>query len=195
MRIKKILKLYALILAVLIVLTGCSNENSLLGTCWEEYRSVLEDPKSSGLSLKIYYVTHDVLFYRGAVTAEELINSPGTNLIDIDNRTLLEDISLIHRLANTLWIPRTSNMSENARLCYVFEAPDRNIRFVISISGLGHGEYENYYINGISVAFDPILLDIMQTFVPYDVAQELKYYFPSAIVTQGTDRTGDGSLS
>ena len=178
---------FVLIVVVSIALAGCNTSELTLSRNWKDFCSTLEMPNLNGLTLRIYYVTKDVLFSRGSIPADELMFSPTTESIFIDNHILMENTTLINQLKNTTWKIKPSIMPENARICYVFDSNEKNQRFIFSISGLGCGDYENYYLNGISVEYAPILFDILKTFAPDDLVQELKSYFPSARV--------DGSLS
>jgi len=129
----------------------------------QRFQSMLSDPASQKLCLKIYYMDPEILT-RAPMSGEDLKSE---SLISVDTQTLLGHTELLQRLDESVLKREKVLRCSNARLYYVFETGDGEPVLEIVMDYPTGG----IYVNGMAVEYDPVFLEVLAPFATEDLRE------------------------
>ena len=155
-----------LILLTITILTSCAGTDMRPEKALKYFTEQIEQGNLRDISLKIYYVSPDILTLH-PLSVEDLLRG---HPIVIDGTRLEEHIDLLKQMTNAALIPVEHESRINARYYYVFETKKGNKIFDVAM----WGDDSSMYVNGVEFKENNIFYDVLMPFVPEDAAEELK---------------------
>ena len=171
MKAKKniLLKIFAFILLVLTILTGCSGAIMSVKNTVNNFSKLLEVGNLENLTLTIYYVDPHFIT-RIPLSADSLIRMAEADKIIVHGNVLGEHIDLLKQLNVEILIPAEHDSVLNARLVYTFEWDDDILTVVMGI-------HDSVFINGLEIESNAVFFDIIRPFLTEDSLEMLAIFF------------------
>ena len=154
-------KFSSLLLAALILLTcsACFNSSQI---DLENYTEIVNGELPEDIRLTINYVD-DYFLTPYAWSADDFINSTEAQKIVIERDELLSNLEAFKKLGLTEFMNKSKDRPNcGVRLYYVLESGAHGSLLEVAISTIGY----NAVVNGVEVAYDPALYEIVQPFLP-----------------------------
>jgi len=173
----KVLRLSILLLLTIVGLSNCDGKNMHSEETQTAFLELIGKENFDDLSLTIYYNVANFLTY-DALSAEDLIDYPGTNKVVVGGEQLYDHVDLLNKMASADLIPVEGRSYLNARIYYVFETEEDGNIFDVAMWGAQLDDEGNYIgscfiVNGVSVEENNAFYDIMKPFLPGDIIEKL----------------------
>lgn len=129
----------------------------------ESFQSMLDDPASMELRLKIYYGSPSI-YTRIPLSAEDVKTASWCTTISVSTQELSQHTELLKRLDTSVLKQSEELTYTNARMCYVFETGDGEPVLEIVFNHPSGG----IFVNGMAVEFDPVFYEVIEPFMTED---------------------------
>lgn len=165
MKRRLLVLLLAAVLLSATIMTVCYSDILQLRWAINHYQTVLGGELPEDLTLTIYYLPYYILT-RAPLTVEDLMEMEATVKIVVKSDELENHLSALKQLGSSAVQPTKEKFGLNARVYYIFETSDSEKLLEVAMQQfIGDTEAVGAFVNGIAVAKNPVLYEIIVPFL------------------------------